>query len=307
MGIEFSSSFVKEIGSGSSIIFWSDIWAGNTTLKDQFSRLFALERNKNFSVQERIKQEDNSRTYNWQWIREPRGRATSDFSVLTNLLDQIHLDSTSEDKIKWNLAADGSFSTKALTVLIDGKRLHPGNSVTETIRNKSIPQKVVIFVWRAKLKRLPIRSELDKRGIDLDTVLCPLCGDEIETVEHSLIKCKMVIDFWKSFLRWWNIPVDNLNDLNPLANDSIFSSFSKFGNSIWEGVKWVCCYILWNSMNSKIFKGKEWSNVSILSEVQATSLRWISKRIKKISIDWHQWMLIPEFYVGTRNSRTGVG
>ncbi|XP_071717973.1 uncharacterized protein [Rutidosis leptorrhynchoides] len=268
MGIEFTSSFIKEIGSGSSINFWSDIWVGNASLKEQFSRLYALEMDKNVTVHDRIQQ---------------------------------------EDKLKWSLGADGVFSTKELAVLIDGKRLHPGNVVIKTARNNSVPQKVAIFVWRAKLKRLPVRSELDKRGIDLDTVLCPLCGDEIETVEHSLVKCKTVIDFSKKFLRWWNIPVENLNALDPLANDSIFSSFSKFGNSIWEGVKWVCCYMLWKSRNSKIFRGKEWSNSSILSEVQATSFGWIIKRNKKISMDWHQWMLNPEFYVGNRNSRTGVG
>ncbi|XP_071695901.1 uncharacterized protein [Rutidosis leptorrhynchoides] len=195
-----------------------------------------------------------------------------------------------------------------MAAMIDEKRLESGSSATETIRNNSIPQKVAIFIWRAKLNRLPVRSELGKRGIDLDSVLCPICGNEIETVEHSLIKCKKVTEFWIFFfLIWWNVPVCNLNALDPLANDGIFTSFTKYGKSIWEAVKWVGCYVLWKSRNNKVFNRKEWSISSIISEVQTTTFGWIAKRSKKFFLDWHQWIINPEFYVDSLINRLGIG
>ncbi|GJV63861.1 reverse transcriptase domain, reverse transcriptase zinc-binding domain protein [Tanacetum coccineum] len=53
--------------------------------------------------------------------------------------------------------------------------------------------KVNIFVWRALKGRLPVREELDKRGIDLDLVLCPCCTNAVESSAHSLIMCDLAM------------------------------------------------------------------------------------------------------------------
>ncbi|XP_071695233.1 uncharacterized protein [Rutidosis leptorrhynchoides] len=234
-------------------------------------------------------------------------RALSDVAELVNLLSLVRFQPITQDRWRWCLGSDGVFKSKLLSSMIDEKKLLPGNQFAETSRNKSIPQKVEIFVWRAKLNRLPVRSELDKRGMDLDTILCPICGDETKSVDHLLFKCKKVIEFWKFFLKWWNIPDSRLNSLDPLNTDSIFGSFSKHGEKIWEAVKWVCCYSLWKARNNKVFKNKEWNISSILSEVQSLSFGWISKRLKKAPLEWHQWNINPGFYVDTSNIRTGIG
>ncbi|XP_071718114.1 uncharacterized protein [Rutidosis leptorrhynchoides] len=98
------------------------------------------------------------------------------------------LDQNSSDTCKWLLESDGVFKTKRLSMLIDGKRSNITNQ-GETLKNKAIPLKVDIFVWRVKLLRLPVRVELDKRGVDLDSILCPICKINLETVDHSLTQC----------------------------------------------------------------------------------------------------------------------
>ncbi|XP_071688454.1 uncharacterized protein [Rutidosis leptorrhynchoides] len=47
--------------------------------------------------------------------------------------------------------------------------------------------------------------ELDKRGIDLDSLLCPVCNNEVETIEHTLLHCSFARDLWDRVLRWWKI------------------------------------------------------------------------------------------------------
>ncbi|XP_071695661.1 probable polygalacturonase At1g80170 [Rutidosis leptorrhynchoides] len=76
------------------------------------------------------------------------------------------------------------------------------------MRNKGILQKVEIFVWRVSQKRIPARVELDKRGIDLDTIICPLYLTEPESVDHILSQCPRVIELWNHVLKWWNIPIE---------------------------------------------------------------------------------------------------
>ncbi|GKB90683.1 reverse transcriptase domain, reverse transcriptase zinc-binding domain protein [Tanacetum coccineum] len=54
-------------------------------------------------------------------------------------------------------------------------------------------KKVNIFVWRALRGRLSVREELDKRGIDLDSVLYPSCNNAVESCAHSLVTCDLAI------------------------------------------------------------------------------------------------------------------
>ncbi|XP_071739167.1 uncharacterized protein [Rutidosis leptorrhynchoides] len=241
--ITFSSSFAKEVGNGESIKFWSDIWIGSSSLMESYSRLYALESDKQVLVKDRIVQSGENWSLNWNWIRSPRGRAIEELEVLENLLSNVRLSNSSRDKWRWSLDKEGVFTTKQLTTLIDGKRLATGSLVTETVRNAFLPQKVGIFVWRAKLKRLPVLSELDKRGT------------QIQSFES-------------------------------LFDEMLITTSSNLGNTLWQAVKWVCSYVIWKTRNNVVFKNKVWDPPKILAEVQTMSFGWISKRQKRISLEW---------------------
>ncbi|XP_071739716.1 uncharacterized protein [Rutidosis leptorrhynchoides] len=65
-----------------------------------------------------------------------------------------------KDSWSWDLASNGLFIVKKLTSLIDDKLLcFLGSSRTETVRNKLIPKKVEIFVWRALQKGSRFESD----------------------------------------------------------------------------------------------------------------------------------------------------
>ncbi|XP_071704813.1 uncharacterized protein [Rutidosis leptorrhynchoides] len=106
--------------------------------------------------------------------------------------------------MKWNLDAKGIFMTKAMAKLIDEKKLSEAVINTETPKNKALPQKVAIFIWRSLMNRLPTSSELDKREIDLDTTLCPICNNQVQNVEHILVNCPKIANIWELVLKWWN-------------------------------------------------------------------------------------------------------
>ena len=60
-----------------------------------------------------------------------------------------------------------------------------------------MPMKINVFVSRATKGRLSIRVELEKCGIDLNTMLRPCCDDQIETVTHGLVLRKEVMKLWE--------------------------------------------------------------------------------------------------------------
>nr|GEU61206.1 RNA-directed DNA polymerase, eukaryota, reverse transcriptase zinc-binding domain protein [Tanacetum cinerariifolium] len=76
------------------------------------------------------------------------------WSVLSSLVASVSL-SSSKDRWICDLTEDGEF-------------------------------KVNGFAWRARHDRLPTRLNLSRRGVVLDSILCPLCDADVEDVHHVL-------------------------------------------------------------------------------------------------------------------------
>ena len=58
--------------------------------------------------------------------------------------------------------------------------------------NSRLPKKVNILLWKIKIGRIPCRSLLNERGIDLNSILCPWCGEGVENIDHALVNCEEV-------------------------------------------------------------------------------------------------------------------
>ncbi|KAL4572515.1 hypothetical protein LXL04_019294 [Taraxacum kok-saghyz] len=55
---------------------------------------------------------------------------------------------------------------------------------------------------------------LDRRGIDLGTVLCPICERDVETVNHVFFTCDMALDLWGMVARWWQVDIPVLSSMS---------------------------------------------------------------------------------------------
>ncbi|GKD95506.1 RNA-directed DNA polymerase, eukaryota, reverse transcriptase zinc-binding domain protein, partial [Tanacetum coccineum] len=99
--------------------------------------------------------------WEWDWVRNIRGRACSEFEELLGVLQNIVISINCKDKWRWTLNGDGNFSVKDLSRLVEEKILDVEIGGQETIWNKLVPKKVNIFVWRVLKGRIPVRKELD--------------------------------------------------------------------------------------------------------------------------------------------------
>ncbi|XP_071708429.1 uncharacterized protein [Rutidosis leptorrhynchoides] len=305
MGVDFTGSFYKLIGEGAGTSFWHEDWTGHGSLKNQFGRLYALEVNKEATVMDQLQFVDGNRNFSWVWSRYPRGRSMGELNALISLLSSLQPSGKSLDEWLWKGSNDGRFTTKILATLVDQQKLTSHPSVTETIVNKAIPQKVNIFIWRSLLQRIPVRVELDKRGMDLDSVLCPLCNAETESVSHALLHCDEVYKVWKGIDSWWNMDIDT-SSVNAALSTIPSSINYAMGKTIWQATMWVVTYSIWNARNKKVFSNASWNHANILNEVQLKSFQWISKRLKKSNLEWSQWLINPGYYV-THPNKQGIG
>ncbi|XP_071695486.1 uncharacterized protein [Rutidosis leptorrhynchoides] len=202
-----------------------------------------------------------------------------------------------DDAWCWRLGRNGLFTTKTLANLIDDKVLNTGTNYVETLRNNLVSRKVKVFIWRARKRRIPVLEELDKRGIDLHSVRCPMCDEDIETAEHSLIFCKLSLDVWSRVYAWWRFGNFNNLGLGETFLGKAPHALSGIGEEIWQAIEWTCGYLIWKNRNKKVFENSCWNPPVALSEIQVTSFEWIVKRCKSITIDWQNWLVNPKSFV----------
>ncbi|XP_071704508.1 uncharacterized protein [Rutidosis leptorrhynchoides] len=249
--VQFKNSFSKIIGDGSLTSFWHEHWIGDNKLSVLFPRLLRLDELPDITVINRF---TDSRLV-WNWRRQLAGRALGDFENLMSLLSSVTLDGNQQDKWNWSGTADGLFSVKVLSNAIDEHVLSSSSSPTGTLRNLA-PKKVEVFVWRAIKKRLPVKLELDKRGIDLHSVRCPLYNDDLEFVDHSLIFCKHALDVCDRVFKWWNMGNFSKFSLSEIAHGDSSRNMSSFGTKVWQALLWISVYLIWKNRNNTVFQGK---------------------------------------------------
>ncbi|KAJ9557691.1 hypothetical protein OSB04_012305 [Centaurea solstitialis] len=294
-GCNFSTSFEKEVGDGWSTKFWEDIWVGGETLKGRFNRLYNLETCKEALIAERGSFIGNGWVWEWSWRRELRGREVGEFSELCSILEGFNSKQGEADKYVWKLDPAGGFSVKTLRSVLGERRsgLRGGARRDPTRWDKSVPAKVNVFFWRASLGRLPCRAELDKRGVDMDSVLCPRCNREIETVTHALFSCDKVKAFWTLVGRWWNLEVSNSESLQDLLLTAVRIKSNSKGTTRWEATIRCLTYLIWENRNKMIFNLDKGSLVDNFFAFQRRIFEWIANRNKAVQIGWISWLSDP--------------
>ncbi|GJS64070.1 RNA-directed DNA polymerase, eukaryota [Tanacetum coccineum] len=138
--------------------------------------------------------------FSWAWRRTPRyEEEIQELEALNNLVSQLHL-TNSRDSWEFTPCASRKFSVKAF------RNIYTSSTTTmtqdQTRWNKCIPIKININSWRVANERLPTRVNLDRRGIDLHSVRCPVCDDDLETENHIFVHCATAKQIWTDILKW---------------------------------------------------------------------------------------------------------
>nr|GEW71708.1 RNA-directed DNA polymerase, eukaryota [Tanacetum cinerariifolium] len=62
---------------------------------------------------------------------------------------------------------------------------------------KIIPRKVNIFMWQMFLDGLPYRLNFSSRGLDIDSIMCPVYNISVESSAHTFFSCDTTSAVWK--------------------------------------------------------------------------------------------------------------
>ncbi|GJZ11749.1 RNA-directed DNA polymerase, eukaryota [Tanacetum coccineum] len=140
--------------------------------------------------------------------RLPMGGEESELYIdICNRLEMVQL-SQMHDRWFWSLVGTGEFSVKSVRNLVDDTLLHLDSSPTRWI--KMIPIKVNVFVWRVRMDKLPTRLNLSLRGVDIPSILCPVCDVVVESTSHILFSCPLARDVLCKVMTWWDLDTPNI-------------------------------------------------------------------------------------------------
>ncbi|GJX49536.1 RNA-directed DNA polymerase, eukaryota [Tanacetum coccineum] len=232
-GFDFVSRCKKRVGNGCNTGFWLDIWVLDCPLSIRFPRIFALEIDKKVSVS--VKMGANSIVDSFRrLIRD--GVERQQWRDLSSNLDRISL-SSANDRWSWDVNGDGMFRLKDIRSSLDDIFLPSSALATRWV--KYIPIKINIFIWRARLDRIPTRSNLANHGVVLDSLLCPICGSVPEDASHFLFQCGLSKLVFRKICRWWDLVP---NDMSSFSDWDVWFSGIRLScklNLILEGVFYV--------------------------------------------------------------------
>ncbi|GKC12718.1 RNA-directed DNA polymerase, eukaryota [Tanacetum coccineum] len=280
-----SSHCKKRVGNGLLTRFWSDIWVGDSQLSLRFPRIYTLELNKDICVADKLQS-----SVDLSLRRSVRGGVEShQLEQLLELLGLVIL-SNSCDRWYWDLNGNGFFCVKDVRNLLDDFFLPKADVATRWI--KQIPIKINIFAWRVFLDRLPSKMNLLRRGVQVSSLLCPICISYNEDVSHSFFSCSLAVDVSRLVCRWWDVV------WTPLGSYSDWLSWFKsirMGSNIkclLEGVFYVSWWCIWNFRNHELFAVHKPRKAVIFDDIVERSFLWCSARCNT-SISWNRWCQNP--------------
>nr|GEX91650.1 RNA-directed DNA polymerase, eukaryota, reverse transcriptase zinc-binding domain protein [Tanacetum cinerariifolium] len=211
-GIDCTSFIKRKLRNGENTLLWEDFWLGDCALKTFHPRLFALKVRKHITVAEKI----GSASLDSSFRRKPRGGVEDEqYNNLVSVTSQVLLPQMI-DRWSWSLEASSDFTVSSVRKYIDEVILP--NSDVPTRWVKTIPIKTNILAWKISLDRLPTRFNLSARGLEIQSILCPLCNVAVETSSHTFFACNLARKIMHNICRWWDLDTVTFNSYSEWFN-----------------------------------------------------------------------------------------
>nr|GFB17102.1 RNA-directed DNA polymerase, eukaryota [Tanacetum cinerariifolium] len=169
------------------------------------------------------------------------------------------------DRWFWALKGSGDFTVASVRKMIDDFMLPEVSSKTRWI--EAVPIKVNVRARKVKLDGLPTRLNISRRGIDIEPILCPMCGKTVESTSHIFCTCKIYSEILRKISRWWDIDYMEVSSYEEWLDWILNMRFSIKHKQLFEGVCYVLWWHVWSFRNKCIFGSQLLSKALIFDDV----------------------------------------
>jgi len=152
----------------------------------------------------------------------------------------------------WKPDPSGQYTTKSVYDLLLGESLgeNRDGGFSELWKLK-IPAKSAVFAWTLIRDRLPTKSNLRRRQVEVNDMLCPFCRNKEEDAAHLFFNCSKILPLWWESLSWVNIADTTKSEGSFLQHDSgnVDGIKSKRWKCWWVALTWI----IWQQRNMIVF------------------------------------------------------
>ena len=206
------------------------------------------------------------------------------------MVQQVRLE-TRPDRLGWVEDVSDCFSVASARRWLDRITLFRGGDVMNW--NNWVPIKLCVLLWRIRLSGIPTRERLSARGIMVDSIMCPVCGGAVETIDHIFAGCSQLREVWCRIAIWWGVDPPLGDSLRSILEWPTKLAVRAGQRKAFDAVIITTVWVLWNFRNASIFGSCPPKKAEILDDVVDRSYFWISNRCKKHSIRWGLWLQNP--------------
>jgi len=156
----FAAHVRYEVGDGSKVLFWHDVWCGEVPLKTLFLDLFLIASGKDAWVEESMQRQNVTILWNILYTRLVHDWEVEVVCRFFEMLYSLKVRSEGEDKMCCIPTRNKSFEVKSYYKVL----LSPIQSsfLWKSIWKVKVPLRVAFFVWTATLGKILTLDNLER-------------------------------------------------------------------------------------------------------------------------------------------------
>jgi len=280
--------------SGGKARFWEDVWLQDSNLKSLYPRLYTLSLDQGKTVRELGGWEEDRWRWRLSWRRDKFEWEGNMENELISSLSLGRLYQDAQDYLFWKEDSKGMFSVKSAYSLLAQHQTHEvmDNVFGLLWQSKATP-KTLVTAWRILLDRLPTNDNLIRRGIQVNSPLCALCGLSDESSQHVFLECAQGQRVWSRCYRWIGILGANNKDIRSHFVNFSLVHLSSTQNQVWRGLWAAIVRSIWEPRNQVVFRGGIPDADEVFQNAQLWSWLWLKHKTTGFTYAFSDWLLNP--------------
>ena len=89
--------------------------------------------------------------------------------------------------------------------------------------------------------------------MDIESILCPMCGDAAESTRHIFFTCHIAREILCKISRWWDASYTEVSSYEEWLDWILNLRLSVKYKQVFKGVCYVMWWHIWNFRNKSIF------------------------------------------------------
>ncbi|KAL5193638.1 putative ribonuclease H protein [Glycine soja] len=196
-----------------------------------------------------------------------------------------------QDVWSWEGDSSGGYTVGSAYWLLDRDSADENqDAVFTTLWKLKVPSKASVFSWRLIRDKLPTKSNLRSRNVEISDVNCPFCSNHVEDASHLFFSCVKIMPLWWVLMSWLNIagvfpktPRDhflqhsycNLKGIIRLLRWQIW----------WISLTWC----IWHHRNRIVFSNDSFKGHKLMEDAIFFCWSWLKNLEKGFHIPFPYW------------------